>query len=72
MIESRDIDEFTYFILIIVIISLIGCMHVILPFGDFNPLDQPAELTAQYLILNLNLKYTPNCLCIGIIPKLLT
>ena len=51
VIESRDIDKFTY--LIIVIISLIGCMHVIVPFGDFHPLGQPAELTAQYLILNL-------------------
>ena len=37
MIESRDIDKFTYLILIIVIISLIECMHVIVPFGDFHP-----------------------------------
>ena len=52
MIESRDIDEFTY--LIIVVISLIECMHVIVPFGVFHPLGKPAELTAQYQILNLH------------------
>ena len=27
-------------------------MHVIVPFGVFHPLGQPAELTVQYLILN--------------------
>ena len=35
----------------IVIISLVECMHVIVPFGAFHPLGKPAELTAQYLIL---------------------
>ena len=29
-------------------------MHVIVPFGIFCPLSKPAELTIQYLILNLH------------------
>ena len=47
VIEARDLDEFTYLI-IVIIINVCDCT-----IWGYYPLGIPAVLTAQYIILNL-------------------
>ena len=49
VIEARDLDEFTYLMLTIVIIIINACDCTI---WGYYPLGIPAVLTAQYIILN--------------------
>ena len=52
--RKYGINEFTYLISITVITNLF--MYVIVPFGVFAPWVYELLLTAQYKILNLNLR----------------